>query len=174
MKKILMVGAFIIGLSPSVHAQVSTKVGDHYREFKVTAAICTGEVKNAILQVNTEIEVNKLGDPELGHGEGYYDYLVTGSVVEGDQTCKFELLLTQTDLERKSTDETLKSRADRDGVITLCSGLQLPIASVRTLLTDASMTSNLKAPGLMKSIGAVMISSSGVKEVLPPAEDNDD
>ncbi len=153
-------------------AQVVSTPGKQYREFMVKLAVSNGETKNVILEVNTELEVVSYGEPEIP-AHGHYDYNVTGSIIEGEQKCNFELLLTQGKLDAQSTEEILSSRADRSGNVKLCSGLILELASVRTLLTDATMQLNLRARGLSKPIGTGSLVSNGLKSVpeIEPYED---
>jgi len=175
MKSAIVFGIMTIAFTLAAHAQVTTKTGDHYREYQMRAAISNGEVKTAILQVNSEMSVNALGDPEIGPSHGFYNYSLTGSVVEGEKTCKFELFLAQSSGSSKlSTAEILSRRDDRAGTLTLCSGLILDLGSVKTLLKDATMTVGVRVPELEKSIGTGFVTFSKIKEVLPPADQPDD
>ena len=175
MKLAFTLGFLIAGLTSSAHAQVTTKVGAHYREYQMRAAIANGETKTATLQINTDVEVSALGDPEIGASHGFYNYNITGSVVEGEQSCNIDLLISQsTGATKLTTAEVLSSGADRSGAIKLCSGLILDLGSVRTLLRDATMTVSLRVPELSKAIGTGFVTFSKIKEVLPPADQPDD
>jgi len=169
MKTFVMFGLLMAsGLISSANAQVSSTPGAKYREFDVRLnAGCGAESKTVKLEVNADVRVDRHGEPEI-EAHGHYDYMVTGSVLESGDRCKFELLLTQDNGEAKSTEEILKSGADRSGSLKLCSGLRLSISSVRALLGDAMVLVGLTTPGLTKPIGNGIMTTTGVKVVPEP------
>lgn len=163
--KTLMLAAFLlIGTIHQAQAQVTSIPGQKYREFAVNIAVTSGEVKSAVLQVNTELSVNALGEPEIPH-HGHYDYFVTGTVAEGERRCNFEALIAQTTLKQETTSEIIKSSRDRSASIKLCSGLSIEMTSVKALLLEADVMVSMKAPGLTRAIGTGTVSFSGLKTV---------
>lgn len=171
MKTALILGFLIVGLNTAAQAQVTNVPGKQYREYEANLTASNGESKGLILQVNTELRVDTYGDPEIP-SHGFYNYSVTGSIVEGSQTCAFEALLTQGKLKLETDAEIMKSLRDRSAQIKLCSGLILELASVRTLLVDASLMVGLKTPGLEKRIGTGTITSNGLKTIPEPSYDD--
>jgi hypothetical protein len=136
----------------SAAAQVTDRAGESYLEYSSAIRVANGETKNMVFKVNTQIRVDRFGDPEIP-AHGHYDYVVTGSLVEGGKTCPFEALLSQGDGEAMSTDEIRASGKDRSDTIRLCSGLSLTLQSVRALLSTADTKVALRAPGLNLPIG---------------------
>lgn len=164
MKNLLMIGLLIAGgAAGSAHAQVTQVSGEKYHEYLVELTADSKEEKSITLQVNAELEVVAMGDPEIP-GHGHYDYNVTGSVIEGGKTCNFDVLLTQGSGERQTTAQILKSGADRSERITLCSGLSI-IVSARTLINGGAVLVSLYAPGLSKPIGHGKVIPNGLKTV---------
>lgn len=172
MKSFVFISVLAFGiLNLTANAQVTNVPGAKYREFVANINIASGEVKNVLVQVNTDLRVDRFGDPEIP-SHGFFNYTVTGSVVEGEQTCAFEELLTQGDAQQESLDSILKSHRDRSGSIKLCSGLSIETVSIRSLLVDSALMIGLKAPGLSKKIGTGSITSSGLKTVPTPSYDD--
>jgi hypothetical protein len=164
MKNMILFVGLTVGFLNGAQAQVTSVPGQKFREFDINITVASGEVKSALLQVNTALLVNALGEPEIPN-HGHYDYFINGSVVEGEKRCNFEVLLTQTKLKQESTADILKSNTDRAGSVKLCSGLSIEIGSLRSLLTDSSLMIGLKAPGLVKKIGTGTLTSNGLKTV---------
>lgn len=165
MNKLFLIGSLVVGgMNHSAQAQVTSIPGQKYREFTAKIEVSSGELKSVNLEVNTELSVHALGDPEIPH-HGHFDYYVYGSVVEGEKRCNFEVLITQTTLKQWSTKEIMESSRDRAGNVRLCSGLSLELSSVKTLMLDGSATVALRASGLNKAIGTGTITSNGLKPV---------
>ncbi len=143
-------------ISSSVLAQVTDRAGESYNEFSGVIKVTNGETKNLVFKINTQVRVDRFGDPEIP-SHGHYDYVLTGSVVEQGKSCKFEALLTQGDGEAMSTDEVRASGKDRSDTIRLCSGLSLTIQSVRSLLITGDSRATLSAGGLSLPIGEGVI-----------------
>ena len=143
-------------ISTSTLAQVTDRAGESYNEFSAAIKVANGETKNLVFQINTQVRVDRFGDPEIP-SHGHYDYVLTGSVVEQGKSCKFEALLTQGDGEAMSTDEVRASGKDRSDTIRLCSGLSLTIQSVRALLITGDSRAILSTAGLSLPIGEGVI-----------------
>lgn len=155
-----------LSLSPA-WSQVTQIPGEHYREFNADFSVSNGEAKSFSLQANLDLRVDRFGEPEIP-SHGFYNYVVTGTVLESGRRCDFEALLTQGRGEAESTSVLLKSGKDRPSVIKLCSGLSVSIMSTRSLLLDANLKAELYSPGLTKSIGSGTLLNAGLKTVPAP------
>jgi hypothetical protein len=153
MKLIFLLSVMI---STSALAQVTDRAGESYNEFSAAIKVANGETKNLTFKINTQVRVDRFGDPEIP-SHGHYDYVLTGSVVEQGKSCKLEALLTQGDGEAMSTDEVRASGRDRSDTIRLCSGLSLTIQSVRALLITGDSRAVLSVQGLSQPIGEGVI-----------------
>jgi hypothetical protein len=155
-------------ISTSALAQVTDRAGESYNEFSAAIKVTNGETKNLVFKINTQVRVDRFGDPEIP-SHGHYDYVLTGSLVEQGKSCKFEALLTQGDGEAMSTDEIRASGKDRSDTIRLCSGLTLTIQSVRALLITGDSRAILSAAGLSLPIGEGVIRYITRRTVEEPA-----
>jgi hypothetical protein len=147
---------FAMLISSTAFAQVTDRAGESYHEFSASIKVANGETKNIIFKINTQVRVDRFGDPEIP-SHGHYDYVLTGSLIEQGKSCKFEALLTQGEGEALSTDEVRATGKDRSDTIRLCSGLSLTIQSVRALLITGDSRGVLTAPGLSLPIGEGVI-----------------
>jgi len=174
MKSVIVAGLVIMsGFALSSHAQVSSVLGDHYREFTAKIALTSGSLKKISLQVNREVLVSSFGDADIPD-HGFYNYNVTGSVIENGKTCSFEVLLTQGNGVIRDSDMIVKSGADREDSFKLCSGGTLTVKSVRALLIGGSTLAELHAGGVSKDEGQGVINFERMHEVTPPADEPDD
>lgn len=155
-----------LSLTPA-WSQVTHVPGAQYREFSAELLASNGETKSFTLQANTDLRVDRFGEPEIP-SHGFYNYMVTGSIFESGKRCDFEALLAQGRGEAESTASLIKSGRDRPSVIKLCSGLQLSLPSTRALLLDSSFKAELISPGLSRSIGSGTMVNSGLKTVPMP------
>ena len=73
-------------ISSSVLAQVTDRAGESYNEFSAVIKVTNGETKNLVFKINTQVRVDRFGDPEIP-SHGHYDYVLTGSVVEQGKSC---------------------------------------------------------------------------------------
>jgi hypothetical protein len=84
MKNMILFVGLTVGFLNGAQAQVTSVPGQKFREFDINITVASGEVKSALLQVNTALLVNALGEPEIPN-HGHYDYFINGSVVEGEK-----------------------------------------------------------------------------------------
>jgi len=140
----LSLAVLIVGASPA-HAQ--TPSSPSLREYSASFDLPTGEKKTITLRVDPAASVVAHGDPEIP-SHGFYNYEVTGKVIENSATCPFTALLHQENGEALGTRQLLASGVDRSEAIQTCSKLILKIASVRALLSGSSASVSLYAPGL--------------------------
>jgi hypothetical protein len=144
----------------SARAEASEETS--FRSYLADLQVSNGESKTVELQVSPRVDVARFGDPEVEY-HGHHDYRVIGKIMETGKSCSFGLLIAQKGGPSMSHEELLKTQVDRNGTITLCSGLILEIASVRSLLTHDSLEISLRSNGLSRPIGKGTATFQGIK-----------